>query len=535
MTLCRNRTRLVSLFDSLGPIMTGPSSSHTAGVLRIGRMGCSFLGGEPEKVDLFFYGALAETYKGHMSDSAIVGGLLGMHEDSPEIGDALAIAEQKNIPVSYHLEPLSERNPNTVDMLLTDKKHSVRVVGISVGGGEILMTELEGYPISLRGSEDGVVFIAESDFSIKTLSEVLKVSVISCEKSVSSDSNVKDCLYTCLTEKSLKKEQLNELEKVTGIKRVFSLSSLLDYKLKDDMPLFSSFQGWIDYASSHQISLAEAAIAYETKRSGLTKEFIRSKIQDAWKVMSQSVSDGMKENLTLLGNLMPHDEGLKLMKLVEQKRALSGPTVGKSIARALGVMTLNGCMGCVVAAPTAGSCGVLSGALFTAAEYLNSESSQIEDALLVAAMVGALIAMRAPVSGALGGCQSEIGVASAMTASALAQLSGGSESQIVHAASLALKNILGLICDPVAGPVEIPCIKRNAIGVANAYAAGDMAVAGIESIIPPDEVVGALINVQKLLPVELRGSMRGGLASTPTAEKLKEKWFAKLAAKSHKS
>ncbi len=146
-------------------------------------------------------------------------------------------------------------------------------------------------------------------------------------------------------------------------------------------------------------------------------------------------------------------------------------------------------------------------------------------------MTGALIAMRAPVSGALGGCQSEIGVASAMTAAALAQLSGGTAKEVVHASSLALKNILGLICDPVAGPVEIPCIKRNAIGVANAFAASDMAIAGIESIIPPDEVVDALINVQKLLPVELRGSMRGGLASTPTAQKLKDKWFAKLGVK----
>jgi L-serine dehydratase len=194
-------------------------------------------------------------------------------------------------------------------------------------------------------------------------------------------------------------------------------------------------------------------------------------------------------------------------------------------------MTLNGCMGCVVAAPTAGSSGVLPGALLTAAEHLSSDIAEIEDALLVAAMTGALIAMRAPVSGALGGCQSEIGVASAMTAAALAQLSGGTAKEVVHASSLALKNILGLICDPVAGPVEIPCIKRNAIGVANAFAASDMAIAGIESIIPPDEVVDALINVQKLLPVELRGSMRGGLASTPTAQKLKDKWFAKLGVK----
>ena len=172
MNFCQNRNRLVSLFDSLGPIMTGPSSSHTAGVLRIGRMGRLFLGGDPERIDLFFYGALAETYKGHMSDSAIVGGLLGMREDSPEIGEALSLAEQKNIPVLYHLEPLSKRNPNTVDMLLARRDQSLRVVGISVGGGEILMTDIEDFPIYLQGSEEGILFIADKLFTKEFLAEL---------------------------------------------------------------------------------------------------------------------------------------------------------------------------------------------------------------------------------------------------------------------------------------------------------------------------------------------------------------------------
>ena len=143
---------------------------------------------------------------------------------------------------------------------------------------------------------------------------------------------------------------------------------------------------------------------------------------------------------------------------------------------------------------------------------------------MVGAMIGTLVAMRAPISGAMGGCQSEIGVASAMTAASLVQLAGGTAKQVVHAFALVMKNILGLVCDPVGGPVEIPCIKRNAIGVATAFAGADMALAGIESAIPPDEVITALVNVQKLLPFELRGSMMGGLASTPTANILKNQW-----------
>ena len=201
------------------------------------------------------------------------------------------------------------------------------------------------------------------------------------------------------------------------------------------------------------------------------------------------------------------------------------------MARALATMETNGCMGCVAAAPTAGSCGVMPGSLVTLAEVQNANQEKIFEALLAGAMVGVLIAMRAPVSGAIGGCQSEIGVASAMTAAGLVQLVGGSPKQVAHAAALALKNMLGLICDPVAGPVEIPCIKRNAIGVANAFAAADMALAGIDSIIPPDEVLDALINVQNLLPVELKGTLKGGLACTSTAQRLNEAWKKKLADK----
>ena len=149
-------------------------------------------------------------------------------------------------------------------------------------------------------------------------------------------------------------------------------------------------------------------------------------------------------------------------------------------------------------------------------------------AVLIAAAVGVLVAMRAPISGAIGGCQSEIGVASAMTAAGLAQLGGGTPEQVIHAAAIALKNLLGLICDPVAGPVEIPCIKRNAVGVSNAFAAADMALAGIASRIPPDEVVDALINVQGLLHPDLRGNLRGGLASTATGRALKDEWYARM-------
>jgi L-serine dehydratase len=190
-------------------------------------------------------------------------------------------------------------------------------------------------------------------------------------------------------------------------------------------------------------------------------------------------------------------------------------------------MEVNASMGRVCAAPTAGSCGVLPGVLSAVKEKRSLDDEAILNALLVAGVYGALVAFKAPISGALGGCQSEIGVASAMAAAALAHIGGGTAEATAHAMALALKSLLGLVCDPVAGPVEIPCIKRNAVGVANAFTSADMALAGIRSVIPPDEVIDALRNVQQLMPPELRGTTQGSLGVTKTAKRLKEEWLSR--------
>ena len=212
-------------------------------------------------------------------------------------------------------------------------------------------------------------------------------------------------------------------------------------------------------------------------------------------------------NSDMLAGLVPGDAGFRLARRVESGQALSGRTIGMAVARALAVMENNGSMRCVVAAPTAGACGVLPGAFLSAAEERGLGDDAIVDGLLVAAAVGVLVAMRAPISGAIGGCQSEIGVASAMTAAGLAQLGGGTPEQVIHAAAIALKNLLGLICDPVAGPVEIPCIKRNAVGVSNAFAAADMALAGIASRIPPTTKKGRMVpafrGIEKTMPASV--------------------------------
>lgn len=515
--------RLMSLFDSLGPVMTGPSSSHTAGVLRIGRMGRQFAGGDPDAIELRFYGALAHTYKGHVSDAAIVGGLIGLKEDSPELGRAYELAAAKGIPVTIVPAPASDKNPNTVDMRLTKGGKVLKVVGISVGGGEIRMTELDEYPLCLYGNEDAIVVETSGEVALES---VLGGQLVKTRCECADGKN----LYTGTLRTPATPEQAAKIAAMPGVSRVFPLSAIYEYKLVDADPLFASIEGLLALCKEKGATIPEMAVAFEQKRSGLSREGVLRLAARIWDTMVAAVNASIKGDNRLIAGFMPGNDGAKVMRLVEHGKNVSGRTMGTAVARAVAVMEYNGCMGCVAAAPTAGACGVMPGALLTVAENLKSKPEEVHQALLAGAMMGVLIAMRAPVSGALGGCQSEIGVASAMTAASLVQLAGGSPEDVAQGTALALKNILGLICDPVAGPVEIPCIKRNGIGVGNAMAAADMALAGVKSIIPPDEVIDALINTQQLLPKALRGTLSGGLASTKTAHRLKDEWQKKIAA-----
>ena len=508
--------RLLSLFDSLGPIMSGPSSSHTAGMARIGRMGRAFINGTPQRIVLHFFGALSHTYKGHASDSAVVAGLIGEREDSPNIRHALDLARDQGIEVLIRTHPDSTRNPNTVSMDLTRDGKTYTIAGISVGGGEIEMTELEGFSLSLRGNESGAMFIGSNGLSRDMFESRLgPLSAFSCEQ------RGDQTLYLCLGSTMLPEE--NPLPDLA----FFPIRRILDNTLANADPLFATLGDMVRQANG---SLPELIERYEMRRSGVTRDAVREAVRHSWETMKDSVRRGLAAKNDMLAGFLPGDDGRKLAQRAEAGQTLSGRVIGMAVARALAVMETNGSMHCVVAAPTAGACGVLPGAFLSVAEARDLTDDAIVDGLLVAAAVGVIIAMRAPVSGALGGCQSEIGVASAMTAAGLVQLGGGTPEQVVQAAAIALKNLLGLICDPVAGPVEIPCIKRNAVGVSNAFAAADMALAGITSRIPPDEVIDALINVQGLLHPDLRGNLRGGLASTATGKALKIEWYDRMKA-----
>ena len=253
----------------------------------------------------------------------------------------------------------------------------------------------------------------------------------------------------------------------------------------------------------------------------VTAEASFEKMHATWRAMVESVDTYRADRRSVSG--LVGGDAQRMWDYAAQQETLCGPFLRQVIAAALKTGECNACMKRIVAAPTAGACGVLPAVLVPLYRRGAVDEEAIVRALYVAAGIGAVVGYRASISGASGGCQAEVGTAAAMAAGALVDLRGGGPEQIGHAVAMALKNLMGLVCDPVAGLVEVPCVKRNVIGAVNAVSAADMALAGIESRVPVDQVIDCMGDVGRRLPVELRETALGGLAATPFGQSVKAK------------
>ena len=274
-------------------------------------------------------------------------------------------------------------------------------------------------------------------------------------------------------------------------------------------------------SARENIPFWEIVLQYDMEERQVSRQASMAKMLSTWQAI-QDAADSYTGTQRSVSGLVGGD-GLKMRLYARRGESIGGEFMDKVIVQAISMAESNACMRRIVAAPTAGSCGVVPAVLLPLCEREHYTQHELLEALYVASGIGAVIAYRASISGAAGGCQAEIGTASAMAAGALVSLRGGTNEQIGHAVAMALKNLMGLVCDPVAGLVEVPCVKRNVIGAVNAISAADMALAGIESRIPVDEVIDAMGEVGRRMPVEFRETALGGLAATPTGKAVKER------------
>ncbi|MGD9566796.1 MAG: L-serine ammonia-lyase, iron-sulfur-dependent, subunit alpha [Sedimentibacter sp.] len=507
----------ISVFEIIGPVMLGPSSSGTAGMARLGKATHRFLDGPIKSIDLKFH-PRNEDYAGLRSHVALVGGVMGYNEYDPIIKDSLNIAKEKEIEVtaSKFLDPLpADGHTVTLTVEQTDGKIK-KITGVSVGGGSIDIIGIDDFEVKLSSTEKH--FFVWSNYDV---SAQLK-DIMPKETNVNIDyKNDKYLIYMGVSAK-LDETISMKVEMFEGVEKTLFTEPFLSFGFVPHEPLFTSYEELMKMSERTGKDIAELAIEYEIVRSGKTKTEIWNTMSKNLEFMKETVREGLSKPLTTLFGFGTGKDGKKMLNAVQTGKTLGGNTIGRAIANALTTMEMDCSMNRIVAAPTGGSCGIVPGCILTVQEDRGFSDEELVKALFVAAAMGVIMYYhKASFSGMGGGCQSEIGVSSAMAAGALAYLGGGDTKTVCHAMALSMKNILGLICDRIGGSSEIPCIKRNGIGVGNAFSGCDMALSGIESYVTPDEVIEALCNTQKLLPPALRGGY-GGLGCTHTSRIARE-------------
>ena len=291
--------------------------------------------------------------------------------------------------------------------------------------------------------------------------------------------------------------------------------------------MYQSVKDLVQTAETQRKPLSELVIAAECHESGLNREEVWQRMRANLLTMRAAIKQGENELGVRSKTGLTGGEAIKLKKYRAKGKTLSGDVMMAAVENAIATNEVNAAMGVICATPTAGSSGTLPGALFMLEQRLRLNEDQMIRFLFTAGGLGLIIANHAGIAGATGGCQEEVGSASAMAAAAAVEAAGGTPEQSSQALAIALSNLLGLVCDPIAGLVEIPCVKRNAIGAGNALIAADMALAGCTSMIPADECISALDKVGRSMPVELRETGLGGLAGTPTGQAIKTKIFGK--------
>jgi L-serine dehydratase len=520
------------LFDIIGPIMHGPSSNHTAGANRIGYFALEIMGGMPEKINLGFHPAYMDSYVGQRTHSAMIAGLLGYREYEDDSINAMDELFCRGI--TWRAYPIAEdyMSRNTFRANCETDGESWEINSDSIGGGNIVINRINGMPAYLDGNQWELVMTSEEeDLLLKTkvfVEEHCKDNLRSSDLGQNLGSKWlyigeyarRPCLTIELPD-NLKNAIDEGRLKYRLVKPLFKFPSL-----SDDPPLFSRYDQLLSLCKDRPI--LDIIISYEAQRSHSTAEDILKEARLMVDVIETALIKGENETIHLIGGLTDPGDGKKIMAWARSGKTVVNEMFSLAIGRSIVLAQMNASGNKIVAAPTGGAAGTVPGTLFSAAERYGKGNKELAEAFLIAAAIGLIIGNKASFSGTCGGCQSEVGIGAAMAAGAVTWLAGGEPEKIVQAATIALKNVLGLTCDPPASPPEVPCIKRNGMGAAIALMGAEMALAGIRSAIDPDDVVDALADTQRLLPTELKFSHCAGLAATKSGVALNTKWKSKL-------
>ena len=511
--------------DVIGPVMRGPSSSHTAASVRIGRMSAELLGEIPVKVLCEFdpAGSLATTYDGQGSDIGLAGGLMGYSLDDDRLPDALKHAYNSGMKIEVKITPFRNNHPNTYKLTLWDKNdEKLTVTAISTGGGMISIVEIDGRKTTVSGDYyEFFVFckiIGKDQLQlIRSFCKEHNIDGLNCSF------NSNGGLINAKSAKPFTNYFLSSLCSFCDVSNVRQTSPILPVKSRKgcNVPFLTAVD--IDhYAREHSLNqLWELAVVYEAERGGISAKEVFEMMRGIVVKIKDSLISGLEG--TNYDDRILSCQIHKFLDAMSLGRLLPSGLINSVVGYTISMMEVKSSMGVIVAAPTAGSCAVLPGAVFGTAKELDKNLDDCTKAMLSAGLIGVLISYSATFAAEVGGCQAECGSASGMAAAGIVELAGGNYKEAMAAASFALQNTLGLICDPVANRVEVPCMSKNVMGATNAISSATMALAGIDPVIPLDEVISTMNSVGKMIPCELRCTGYGGLSITRTAKQIESR------------
>ncbi len=501
--------------DVIGPVMRGPSSSHCAAALRIGRICHYLMDGRISDIVIDFDpdGSLATTHKEQGSDMGLFGGFLGWEAYDERLVQSEMHLGAAGIKYEINIKDIQADHPNTYKITLTNPWETHQVIAISTGGGMIEVIEIDGAQVSLAGDKF-VTLIYSSDLA--KLNNYLEQSGILEEVDVHVD---KGDFIAFTSHAFLDKTLIEELKEIEGVSQVKQINPVLPILAgRNPKVPFITCDEMLAYNKDKNLSLWELAVKYESMRGNISEKEVLSKMNDIRIILKNAVETGLKGTEFEDRILGPQSVNFKAM--MEDKKLIDGDVLNRIIMYVSAIMEVKSSMGVIVAAPTAGSCGAMPGAVLGVANSMGISDEETVKALMIAGLIGVFIAAHSTFAAEVGGCQAECGSGSTMAAAAIVSLAGGTLNQSISAASMALQSSLGMICDPIGNRVEAPCLNRNVMAASNALSCANMALADYDHLIPLDEVIETMYEVGKSIPNTLRCTNLGGLSITKTAKEI---------------
>lgn len=497
--------------DVVGPVMRGPSSSHSAASVRIGRLARDLCGGNPDAVLVEFdtLGSLATTHESQGSDMGLFGGLLGWEADDARLPDSAAALRDAGITIEIRLAELHDPHPNTYRLTLTKNGRTHRLIVLSTGGGMIEVIAIDGAPVSLYGDYAVSVLDVADDGRSTAAALQQRADVDEVRVAGSIPTLVVVCAQHFVGEAVL--------ATLPAVRRVRRLAPVLPVRSRKGLSVpFLHAGEMVARTDPATRRLSDFALDYECARGGIGPDAVLVQMRKILAIVRGGVAQGLT-GTEYPDRILPR-QSHRFAAMLERGQLLDGGILNRAILYVTALMEVKSSMGVIVAAPTAGSCATFPGTCLAAAEVLACDETTTLRAMLAAGLIGVFVATRSSFAAEVGGCQAETGAGAAMAAAALVELAGGHAGQALSAASHALQNVLGLVCDPIANRVEAPCLGRNIAGAANALACANIALAGYDHLIPLDEVLDAHRQISENMARELRCTALGGLSITPASK-----------------